>query len=265
MAKKDCILIADDAAIDRRIVRMLLRRDYDVEEAADGLEAVKHMEAHPDGYACILLDMLMPVMDGFKVMEYMQQHGLLEKIPVVALTAISDAEGHIKCYESGAIDIIEKPFDNRMLQYKLKFNINRFRRLRGLQGSVTAPSAPVSDASAAQTAVRPSLLDAIRSHLKATLDVPDEEMPDLIQTFMDSFTECADTLKGLGTSPDYTVIRGVTHKIYGFAQSIGAMELNDASLLLNAAAKQQDPDACAAGIRLILKIYGDCLAAAKRG
>ena len=178
---------------------MLLRRDYDVEEAADGLEAVKHMEAHPDGYACILLDMLMPVMDGFKVMEYMQQHGLLEKIPVVALTAISDAEGHIKCYESGAIDIIEKPFDNRMLQYKLKFNINRFRRLQGMQGSVTAPSAPVSDASAAQTAVRPSLLDAIRNHLKATLDVSDEEMPDFIQTFMDSFTECADTLKGLGT------------------------------------------------------------------
>lgn len=264
MAKKDCILIADDAAIDRRIVRMLLRRDYDVEEAADGLEAVKHMEANPDGYACILLDMLMPVMDGFKVMEYMQQHGLLEKIPVVALTAISDAEGHIKCYESGAIDIIEKPFNNQMLQYKLKFNINRFRRLQGMQGAVTAPSAPVSDSSATQTAVRPSLLDSIRNHLKATLDVSDEEMPDFIQTFMDSFTECADTLKGLTTPPDYTVIRGVTHKIYGFAQSIGAMELNDASLLLNAAAKQLDPDACAAGIRLVLQIYGDCLAAAKR-
>ena len=266
MANKDCILIADDAAIDRRIVRMLLRRDYDVEEAADGLEAVKHMEANPNGYACILLDMLMPVMDGFKVMEYMQQHGLLEKIPVVALTAISDAEGHIKCYESGAIDIIEKPFNNQMLQYKLKFNINRFRRLQGLQVAAHMPMTPTAASGAAtQTATRPSLLDAIRSHLKATLDVSDEEMPDFIQTFMDSFTECADTLKALSSPPDYTVIRGVTHKIYGFAQSIGAMELNDASLLLNAAAKQLDPDACAAGIRLILKIYGDCLATAQHG
>lgn len=264
MANKERILIADDAAIDRRIVRMLLRRDYEVEEASDGLEAVQHMEANPNGYACILLDMLMPVMDGFKVMEYMQQHGLLEKIPVVALTAISDAEGHIKCYESGAIDIIEKPFNNQMLQYKLKFNINRFRRLQGIPATVPAVAAEKATP-LQQSAGRPSILDEVRSHLRATLDVADEEMPDFIQTFMDSFTECADTLKGLGTPPDYSVIRDVTHKIYGFAQSIGAMELNDASLLLNAAAKQLDPESCAAGIRLVLKIYGDCLAAAKHG
>jgi len=262
MSKKDRILIADDAAIDRRIVRMLLRREYDVEEAADGLEAVKHMERAPGGYACILLDMLMPVMDGFEVMEYMHVHGLLEKIPVVALTAISDAEGHIKCYESGAIDIIEKPFDNRMLQYKLKFNINRFRRLQNLRG-VAVSKAP-SEAPVVQDAPHPSRLDAVRRHLKATLDVPDGEMDDFIKTFMESFSECAEALRPLGTPPDYETIRQVTHKIYGFAQSVGASELNDIALLLNAAAKQRDPEASAAGIRLVLSFYSSCLAGAER-
>jgi len=256
MLQKERILIADDAAIDRRIVRMLLRRDYEVEEAADGLQAVQHMDRDPDGYACILLDMLMPVMDGFKVMEHMHEHGLLEKIPVIALTAISDAEGHIRCYESGAIDIIEKPFDNRMLQYKLKFNINRFRRLKNLRENTVPEPRP----QAAPAEPRRSLLDTVRRHLKSTLEVPDVEMDDFVKTFMESFSECAEELKALGTPPDYETIRRATHKIYGFAQTVGALELNDMALLLNAAAKLRDPEASAAGIRLVLDLYCSCLA-----
>lgn len=260
MAKKDCILVADDAAIDRRIVRMLLHRDYEVEEAVDGLDAIKHLEASPDRYACLLLDMIMPVMDGFKVMEYMHEHGLLEKIPVVALTAISDAEGHIKCYESGAIDIIEKPYDNRMLQYKLNFNISRFQRLHGM--AVAAPQQAAMSAPAPTS--RPGMLDGIRQHLTGTLGVTDDEIPEFLNTFMESFTECADTLKSLGDPPDCAAIRAVTHKVYGFAQSVGAPTLNDAALLLNAAAKQGDPEACKAGIRLMLELYGNCLAESKQ-
>ena len=262
MAKKECILVADDAAIDRRIVRMLLRRDYDVEEAADGLDAVKHLEASPDRYDCVLLDMLMPVMDGYGVLSYMHEHGLSDRIPVIALTAISDVEGHIKCYESGAIDIIEKPFDNRMLQYKLKFNITRFRRLNGV-ASAAAPQ-PQQTPAVKPEIVRPGLIASICQHLKATLGVTDEELPDFLATFMESFTECADQLKSLSSPPDVDVIRAVTHKVYGFAQSIGAPALNDAAVLLNAAAKQNNVEACEAGIRLMLGIYGDCLAEMKK-
>ena len=258
MSKKECILVADDAAIDRRIVHMLLRRDYDVEAAADGLEAVKLLEANPKRYACILLDMIMPGLDGFKVLAFMQERNLLDKIPVIALTAISDAEGHIKCYESGAIDIIEKPFDNRMLQYKLKFNINRFHRLQGL--------APVPSEATGENehAHRHSLISNIRQHLKGTLEMTDEELPSFLKTFMDTFSECIDTLKALDTPPDCQVIRNITHKIYGFAQSTGAPELNDCALLLNAAAKQNDADACAAGIRQMIALYSECLSDMQR-
>ena len=255
-ANRACILVADDAAIDRSIVRMLLRREFEVEEAVDGLDAVKHMEANPDRYACVLLDMLMPVMDGFKVMRYMQEHGLLERIPVIALTAISDAEGHIRCFESGALDVIEKPYDEQMLLYKLKFDISRFRRLQGLEKIGTeSASAPVAAAH--------SMIDTVRQHVKATLGIADEEMPEFIGTFMESFGECANRLKEMGEPPDYQVIREVTHKIYGFAQNMGAFDLNDAALLLNAAAKQSDAAACVAGIRLVTKLYGECLTATK--
>ena len=113
MAKKDCILIADDAAIDRRIVRMLLRRDYDVEEAADGLEAVKHMEAHPDGYACILLDMLMPVMDGFEAARRIRAlaEPALSHLPIIAMTANAFDEDRRAAARCGMNGLISKPID----------------------------------------------------------------------------------------------------------------------------------------------------------
>lgn len=253
MANKECILVADDVAIDRRIVRMLLRRDYEVEEAADGLEAINHLEANPDRYVCVLLDMLMPVMDGFKVMEYMRAHDLIDRVPVIALTAISDAAGHIRCYESGAVDIIEKPFDQRMLLYKLKFDISRFRQLSG--SAPAAAAAPAAEAPVAQK----SLLDDVRKHVAGELGVTDpNEMKEFLDTFMESFGECADDLSKLGDNPDVMVIRAVTHKIYGFARTVGAVALDDAALLLNAAAKQNEPAACMAGIRLILGLYADC-------
>ena len=252
--KKECILVADDAAIDRRVVKMLLRHDYDVDEAVDGADAVRQIEANPGRYACLLLDMLMPVMDGFKVLAHLQAGKLLEKIPVIALTAISDTEGHIKCYESGALDLVEKPFDQEMLRYKIKFNISRFRRLQGME----VMQATVGE-SPAKASVGP--LRAVRQYIQTNFGTNDEETQGMVDTFMESFGECVQELKGMASPADTMTIRGVTHKMYGFAKTVGAMELNDAALLLNAAAKQNDPAACEAGVRVVLRLYADCQAA----
>lgn len=251
--KKEKILVADDAAIDRRIVKLLLRKDYEIEEAADGLEAVQHLEANPDGYAAILLDMLMPTMDGFQVMAWMREHRLIDRMPVIALTAISDVDGHIKCFESGAIDIVEKPFNEKMLIYKLRFDIDRFRRI---SGSVQA--VPAQELVAAP---KRSPLDEIRTYVEAKFGVSDPvELKDFVDTFMESFGECAEELKKMTDGPDPAVIRQVTHKIYGFADAVGATRLNDYAVLLNSAAKQGDPQAMNAGVRLVLELYGECLA-----
>lgn len=252
--KKECILVADDAAIDRRVIKMLLRHDYDVDEAVDGSDALRQMEENPERYACLLLDMLMPVMDGFKVLAHLQEDHLLERVPVIALTAISDTEGHIKCYESGAIDLIEKPFDQEMLRYKIKFNISRFRRLRGTESiSATVGTTP--------KAVANDPLREIRQYVQVNFGTNDEETHDMLGTFMESLGECVQDLRGLSSPPDMQVIRGVTHKMYGFAKTVGALELNDLSLLLNAAAKQNDQQACEAGIRAVSHLYAECQAA----
>jgi len=249
-AKKEVVLVADDAAIDRRIVKLLLRKDYEIEESVDGLDTVKRLEADPERYSAVLLDMMMPVMDGFQVMNWMREHRLLDRIPVIALTAISDAEGHIRCYDSGAIDVIEKPFDEKMLLYKLRFDIERFRRLNGMATAADVPEAP-----------RKGPLDEIRLYAESRFGVTDpQELDDFVTTFMDSFGECVEALRAMGDRPDPQVIRQVTHKIYGFAESVGAERLHSYALLLNAGAKQGDVKAMEAGIRLVLELYGECLA-----
>lgn len=128
--QKDRILVADDADIGRSVLRALLRKEYDVIEARNGAEVVQILRSNPGDIACILLDIMMPVMDGTKVLQFMKENDLLDKIPTIALTAISDAEGKINCYEAGAIDIIEKPYDQKMLLYKVRHTIDVFRSIR---------------------------------------------------------------------------------------------------------------------------------------
>lgn len=247
---KDIILVADDAAIDRRIVKLLLRKDYEVEEAADGLETVRRLEANGERYAAVLLDMLMPVMNGAQVMGWMREHQLINRVPVIAFTAISDAQGRIKCYDSGAFDIIEKPFDEKMLLYKLRLDIDRFRKMCGV-----VPA----DSAAASRKPRKSPLDEVRLCAREKFGVNDaEELNDFVKTFMESFGECAEELRKLGDDYDAQAIRQVTHKIYGFAEAVGARRLNDYALLLNAGAKQGDVKAMEAGVRLVLGYYGEC-------
>ncbi len=134
--QRDRILIADDADIGRKLLNGLLRKEYDVIEARNGLEVVQILRSDPGQLACILLDVMMPVMDGIKVMQFMKENDLLDSIPVVALTAISDADGKIACYEAGALDIIEKPIDNKLFIYKVRHIINKFRRQHDIASQI---------------------------------------------------------------------------------------------------------------------------------
>lgn len=121
---RERILIADDADVGRGILRSLLKKDYDVIEAKNGLEVIQILKSAPENIATLLLDMMMPVMDGFGVLEFMRRNGLTETIPTIAITAISDPEGKIACYEAGAADFIEKPYDPKLLLYKIKRGIS---------------------------------------------------------------------------------------------------------------------------------------------
>ena len=108
MEKKD-ILIVDDMEINRAILSQIFADRNQILEWENGLEAVQILEERREHIAAVLLDILMPVMDGFQVMEKMKDMGLMEKIPVFLITADSSEESMRRGYQLGAMDIIEKP------------------------------------------------------------------------------------------------------------------------------------------------------------
>lgn len=110
--EKQQILIVDDDSINREILMEMFREDqdvYDLIEAENGQEAVRQIESNHN-IVLILLDVVMPVMDGFKVLEYMEEKSLLKEIPVILITGetIQDSEG--RAYAFGVADVIHKPF-----------------------------------------------------------------------------------------------------------------------------------------------------------
>lgn len=102
------ILIVDDEAVNREILKSMFE-EYERLEAENGKEAIAKIAASRN-LVLILLDVSMPVMSGFDVLDYMKEHGLLEKIPVILITGETVIDSEDKAYSYGAADVIHKPF-----------------------------------------------------------------------------------------------------------------------------------------------------------
>lgn len=120
---KNKILVADDVLMERQVLTTLLEDEFDVTAVADGEAAVRELDAHAGEFACLLLDIVMPKLDGFGVLAHMRAKGW--RTPVIALTSITDSEDHIRCYEAGVSELLEKPYDRKILRYKVKRMIER--------------------------------------------------------------------------------------------------------------------------------------------
>ena len=103
------ILVVDDQDINRRVVATLLtRQGYDVISADSGKQGISQARQYqPD---LVLLDMMMPGMDGFELLGHFKQDAALRRLPVVFLTAAHDRELLVRAFDSGAVDYVTKPF-----------------------------------------------------------------------------------------------------------------------------------------------------------
>ena len=167
-ATGDTILVADDVDISRQLIKTHLGKLYRIIEAKNGLEVVNLLKSPTCKISCILLDILMPVMDGIKVLAFMRENGLLKHIPVIAMTAISDTNGKISCYEAGASDIIEKPYDPRILHNRVKHYIELYA---SIQQALEQPRDGAGDSSARFSAILDSLPQAVFVFNNATLKI----------------------------------------------------------------------------------------------
>ena len=104
------VLVVDDQEINRDALEVILEDDYEIICAENGREALNMMRAHLDALSIVLLDLMMPVMNGFEVLEAARADEQLRKIPIIVLTAEKNAE--LQALQMGAADFITKPFDN---------------------------------------------------------------------------------------------------------------------------------------------------------
>ena len=107
--KQQLVLIVDDQEINRDVLGLILEDHYEIIYAENGTEALEKISEYQDQLSVILLDLMMPVMDGFAVLEKVHNDEQLKHIPVIVLTAEKSAE--LKALQMGAADFITKPFD----------------------------------------------------------------------------------------------------------------------------------------------------------
>lgn len=111
------ILVVDDSAADRLIITKMLK-DYDVLIAGDGLEAMRQIDEHDD-INLIILDLQMPIMDGFQVLEALKSDPKYERLRTIILTNYNELENEIKGLQMGAVDYIRKPVHMHSLRARI--------------------------------------------------------------------------------------------------------------------------------------------------
>lgn len=130
MDNQSSILIVDDQKVMRDTVALLLGKDnYRLSFAENGPSAIeKAVEIQPD---IILLDVMMPGMDGFEVCRHIRKHPIISAVPIIMVTALNDRKSWVEGIESGADDFVFKPLDTVELRTRVKniTQLNRYRRL----------------------------------------------------------------------------------------------------------------------------------------
>ncbi len=142
---KNRILIIDDAEFNRELLRALMEDDYDIEEAEDGQVAVNILNQKWNQIDAVLLDLQMPVMDGFAVIEYMKNNNWINKIPILIITGERSSEIENKCFELGVSDFIMKPFDAGMVKNRVKNMVDLFSYKNNLEAKVESQTATLKN------------------------------------------------------------------------------------------------------------------------
>lgn len=123
-------LVVDDSSVNRKLLeRILTREGYEVETAADGKEALIRLQSDPESIDVVLLDIMMPEVDGYAVLRILKSDEPTRHIPVIMISAVEEVDSVIRCIKEGATDYLAKPFDPAILKARLSSSLAE-KRLR---------------------------------------------------------------------------------------------------------------------------------------
>ena len=129
---KPLLLVVDDSEMNRVILSEMLKDQYDILEADCGEASIACLEQHGSGISIVLLDIVMPGVDGFDVLSLMSRNGWIDDIPVIMISSEDSDDSVLRAYELGASDYIGRPFDSRIVRQRVSNIMRLYTKQRRL-------------------------------------------------------------------------------------------------------------------------------------
>ena len=130
LSDKFKVLVVDDSKFNRELLAEILQDSYEVVEAENGKEALSLLSINPTDYSVVLLDINMPILDGFGVLHQMNQNMWINDVPVIMISSEIDRKTIQRAYELGATDFISRPYDAGIVKQRVKNTILLYAKQR---------------------------------------------------------------------------------------------------------------------------------------
>ena len=133
---KGKVLIVDDMSMNRDMLTSILEENYEIKAVRDGREALEAVRRDGDSISVILLDLIMPTMDGFEVLDKLKEMNYLNRIPIIIITGDNSIESERKCFDYGVVEFIRKPFDETLVKLRVGNVIDLYSYKNNLEDKV---------------------------------------------------------------------------------------------------------------------------------
>lgn len=145
MPAKRKILVVDDIALNREILCDILSVRWDTEQASNGREALEILDGREDEFGLICLDIVMPELDGYGVLDELDRRNLLDTLPVIVISAAESGDNENKSLSAHATDFIHKPFDEQVVLHRVQNVYDLYDYKRSLEDKVEAQTAEIRE------------------------------------------------------------------------------------------------------------------------
>ena len=132
------ILIVDDSALNREMLTDMLKDRFIVDEAEDGAEAISILDHHASEYSLVLLDIIMPVADGFEVLAHLNSRGWIGYLPIIVMSSDDDRATVRRSFRLGAADFINRPYDPHTVRQRVLNVITLYDRQKQMEKLIEA-------------------------------------------------------------------------------------------------------------------------------
>lgn len=137
METKKEIMVIDDSVLLRTLLKDLLADAYEVTLISDGKVGLELLWSSPERWSLVILDLVMPHLDGFQVLDFMRRSSLLDRIPVIVITAEEQETSIARAYELGAMEVIQKPYNKFVVRKRVQNLIQLYAQKQNLEDVIT--------------------------------------------------------------------------------------------------------------------------------